>query len=41
MPYQLRTGNLIIIDTDPDRLISKLNALLDKLNAPYKRIYSS
>jgi uncharacterized protein (TIGR00725 family) len=32
---------LIIIDTDPDRLISKLNALLDKLNAPYKRIYSS
>jgi uncharacterized protein (TIGR00725 family) len=32
---------LIIIDTDPDRLISKLNVLLDKLNAPYKKIYSS
>jgi uncharacterized protein (TIGR00725 family) len=32
---------LVIIDTDPDRLVSKLTALLDKMNAPYRKIYSS
>jgi uncharacterized protein (TIGR00725 family) len=32
---------LVIIDTDPDRLITKLTALLDKMNSPYRKIYSS
>jgi uncharacterized protein (TIGR00725 family) len=32
---------LVIIDDDPDRLVSKVTALLDKQNAPYKRIYSN
>jgi uncharacterized protein (TIGR00725 family) len=30
---------LVIIDTDPDRLIAKLTDLLDKLNTPYRKIY--
>jgi uncharacterized protein (TIGR00725 family) len=32
---------LVIIDTDPDRLINKLTDLLDKINSPYRRIYRS
>jgi uncharacterized protein (TIGR00725 family) len=32
---------LIIIDTDPDKLVAKLTKLLDKLHAPYRKIYSS
>jgi uncharacterized protein (TIGR00725 family) len=32
---------LVIIETDPDKLIAKLTALLDKLNAPYRRIYTN
>jgi uncharacterized protein (TIGR00725 family) len=32
---------LIIIDTDPDRLIAKLCTLLDKLHSPYRKIYSN
>jgi uncharacterized protein (TIGR00725 family) len=32
---------LIIIDTDPDKLVAKLTALLDKLHAPYRKIYSN
>jgi hypothetical protein len=30
---------LVIIDTDPDRLLAKLTDLLDKLNSPYRKIY--
>jgi uncharacterized protein (TIGR00725 family) len=32
---------LVIIDVDPDRLVTKLTTLLDKLHAPYRRIYNS
>jgi uncharacterized protein (TIGR00725 family) len=32
---------LVIIETDPDRLVAKLTSLLDKLNAPYRKIYNS
>jgi uncharacterized protein (TIGR00725 family) len=32
---------LVLIDNDPGRLITKLTALLDKLNKPYHKIYSS
>jgi uncharacterized protein (TIGR00725 family) len=32
---------LVVIDTDPDKLIAKLTALLDKLHSPYRRLYSS
>lgn len=32
---------LVIIETDPDRLIAKITALLDKLHSPYRRLYSS
>jgi uncharacterized protein (TIGR00725 family) len=32
---------LVIVETNPDRLISKLTALLDKLNSPYRKIYTS
>jgi uncharacterized protein (TIGR00725 family) len=32
---------LVIIDTDPDRLIAKITALLDKQNAHYRKIYTS
>jgi hypothetical protein len=32
---------LIIIDTDPDKLVAKLTALLDKLHAPYRKIYNN
>jgi uncharacterized protein (TIGR00725 family) len=32
---------LVIIDTDPDLLITKLTKLLDKLHAPYRKIYNS
>lgn len=33
--------DLVIMDTDPDRLIDKLTQLLDKLHKPYRNIYSS
>jgi uncharacterized protein (TIGR00725 family) len=33
--------DLIIVDTDAERLIAKLTALLDKLHKPYKNIYSN
>lgn len=33
--------NLVIFDPDPDVLISKLTHILDKLHAPYRKIYSS
>jgi uncharacterized protein (TIGR00725 family) len=32
---------LVIIETDPDRLVSKLTTLLDKMNTPYRKIYNS
>jgi uncharacterized protein (TIGR00725 family) len=32
---------MVVIDTDPDKLIAKLTTLLDKLHAPYRKIYSS
>jgi uncharacterized protein (TIGR00725 family) len=32
---------LVIIDDDPDRLVTKLTNLLDKLHAPYRKIYNS
>jgi uncharacterized protein (TIGR00725 family) len=32
---------MVVIDTDPDKLIAKLTALLDKLHAPYRKIYNS
>jgi uncharacterized protein (TIGR00725 family) len=32
---------LVIIDNDPDRLITKLTTLLDKLHKPYRKIYNS
>jgi predicted Rossmann-fold nucleotide-binding protein len=32
---------LVIIETDPDKLVDKLTALLDKQNAPYRKIYGS
>jgi uncharacterized protein (TIGR00725 family) len=32
---------LVIVDTDPDRLVAKLTSLLDKINAPYRKIYNS
>jgi uncharacterized protein (TIGR00725 family) len=32
---------LVIIDTDPDRLVAKVTSLLDKINAPYRKIYNS
>jgi uncharacterized protein (TIGR00725 family) len=31
--------DLVISDTDPDKLMEKLNHLLDKLHAPYRRLY--
>ncbi len=30
---------LVLMDTDPDRLVAKLTTLLDKLHSPYKNIY--
>jgi uncharacterized protein (TIGR00725 family) len=32
---------LVIIENDPDKLVAKLTALLDKQNAHYRKIYSS
>jgi uncharacterized protein (TIGR00725 family) len=32
---------LIVIDTDPDKLITKLTSLLDKLHAPYRKLYKN
>ncbi len=32
---------LVIFETDADRLIQKLTRVLDKINEPYKRIYQS
>jgi hypothetical protein len=32
---------LIVIDTDPDKLITKLTSLLDKLHAPYRKLYNN
>jgi uncharacterized protein (TIGR00725 family) len=32
---------LVIVDTDPDKLVSKLTRLLDKLHEPYRKIYGS
>jgi hypothetical protein len=32
---------LVIIETDPDKLVERLTALLDKLNKRYQRIYNS
>jgi hypothetical protein len=33
--------SLVVIDTDPERLVSKLTTLLDKLHEPYRKIYNS
>jgi uncharacterized protein (TIGR00725 family) len=32
--------DLLITDTDPDRLVAKLTALLDKIHEPYRKIYN-
>jgi uncharacterized protein (TIGR00725 family) len=32
---------LVILETDPERLVAKITALLDKQNAHYRKIYSS
>ncbi|HET9721917.1 MAG TPA: hypothetical protein VFP32_02710 [Candidatus Saccharimonadales bacterium] len=32
--------DLVITDSDPDALVAKLTKLLDKLHAPYRKIYS-
>lgn len=31
--------DLVVFDDDPERLIAKLTALLDKLHEPYKKLY--
>jgi uncharacterized protein (TIGR00725 family) len=31
--------DLVVIDTDPEKLLVKLTALIDKLNKPYRSIY--
>jgi hypothetical protein len=31
---------LVIFDTDPEELVSKLTKLLNKINKPYKAVYS-
>lgn len=33
--------SLVVVDTDPDKLLAKLTALLDKLNKEYSHIYKS
>jgi uncharacterized protein (TIGR00725 family) len=32
---------LVIVETDPDKLIAKLTKLLDKMHSHYRRLYSS
>jgi len=32
---------LVIVDTDPDKLIAKLTQMLDKLHQPYRNIYKN
>jgi uncharacterized protein (TIGR00725 family) len=32
---------LVVVETDPDKLIAKLTVLLDKLHSPYRKLYTS